>query len=68
MVRDFARRRGLGITEAIRVAVEEASKMEGSDVDDLFRRIGPLLEEVRQLKTSGFEETQAEIDRGWHQR
>lgn len=47
LVREFARRRGLGITAAIRTAVEEASRNERAGVDELLRRIEPILAEVR---------------------
>ncbi|MBN9067247.1 MAG: type II toxin-antitoxin system VapB family antitoxin, partial [Rhizobiales bacterium] len=39
LVREFARRRGLGITEAIRVAVREAGEREECDFEEYKRRI-----------------------------
>jgi antitoxin VapB len=47
LVRDFARRRGVGITAAIRIAVEEASAQETSAGEALARKIEPILKQVR---------------------
>ena len=56
LVRDFARRRGLGITAAIRTAVQEASAHELSAGDALAQKIEPLLKQVRAHRRPGFEE------------
>lgn len=47
MIREFARRRGVGITAAIKLAVQEATANERSSAEDLLRKIEPLVREVR---------------------
>ncbi len=47
LIRDFARRRGVGITAAIKLAVQEASRHERDNVDELLRRIEPIIAEFR---------------------
>jgi antitoxin VapB len=65
LVRDFARRRGLGITEAIRVAVEEASARERHGADAAWERLQPILSEIRSRQVGGFGEAQLFIDDMW---
>ena len=65
LVREFARRRGIGLTEAIRTAVEEASARESEEIEALRRRLEPLISQVRSRRTFGFEESQAAIDDMW---
>ena len=61
-----ARRRGLGITEAIKVAVKEANRSSEVGVADLERRIAPILEKVRALrKTTGPHDDKAFMDEMW---
>lgn len=50
MLRDFARRRGVGITEAIKLAVTDADRAGQKDVEDLRRRIEPILAQVRAAR------------------
>lgn len=47
MVREFARRRGLGITEAVKTAVAQAMADEDRALESVKRRIRPLVDEVR---------------------
>jgi len=66
LVREFARRRGLGITEAIRVAVREAGEREECDFEEYKRRIQPIIEQMRAYrKEGGFEEAMKFIDENW---
>lgn len=65
LVREFARRRGLGITEAIRTAIEEATEREVDDLGSLKRRLEPLVAEVRSRKHGGFKEAQAAVEEMW---
>jgi antitoxin VapB len=66
LVREFARRRGLGITEAIRVAVREAGEREERDFEEYRRRIQPIVEKMRAYrKEGGFEEAMKFIDENW---
>lgn len=50
LVREFARRRGLGLTAAIKTAVREASQREGAEVEDFLARIKPIQERARVRK------------------
>jgi len=50
LVREFARRRGLGITAAIRTAVREASEQEQDGVAAFLSRIQPVLDRARARK------------------
>ena len=67
LVREFAHRRGVGITDAVRVAVEEATRHEVKDIDALRRRIEPILEQVRAAKKRKFspKEDKAFMDEMW---
>lgn len=66
LVREFARRRGLGITAAIKQAIKEASENEAQSVDALSRKIEPILEEIRVRKPRGFGESdKAFMDELW---
>jgi hypothetical protein len=67
LLREFARRRGLGITEAIKVAVKEANKHERESVAALAAKIAPLQEEVRRLTKRRFTEAEkkAILDQMW---
>ena len=53
LVREFARRRGVGLTEAIKVAIQEATAHETSAGEALAQRIEPLLTVIRSLKPAG---------------
>jgi hypothetical protein len=52
LLREFAKRRGLGITAAIKVAVREASQMEDSQFDSFMARIKPVLDRARAHKAA----------------
>jgi len=66
MVRDFARRRGVGITAAIKLAVKEAERGERKGGEALRRRIEPILAQVRAYRGEGaFEEAMRFIDENW---
>ncbi|HVW56485.1 MAG TPA: type II toxin-antitoxin system VapB family antitoxin [Rhizobiaceae bacterium] len=66
MLREFARRRGVGITEAIKLAVKGAEKSDRKSVEELRRRIEPILAQVRPYRTEGsFEEAMKFIDDNW---
>jgi hypothetical protein len=68
MLRDFARRRGVGITEAIKLAVKGAEKGEQKSVEELQRRIEPILEQVRAARNDAKfseEEEKAFMDDMW---
>ena len=67
LVRDFARRRGVGITDAVRVAVEEATRHERQDLEAVNRKIEPILEQIRTARKRKFsaEEDKAFMDDMW---
>jgi antitoxin VapB len=66
LVREFARRRGLGITEAIKVAVREAGDREERNFEEYKRRIEPIVEQMRAYRNEGgFEEAMKYIDQNW---
>lgn len=66
LVREFARRRGLGITEAIKVAVQEASGREERNLEEYRRRVQPIVEKMRPYRQEGgFEEAARFIDENW---
>ena len=51
LVRDFARRRGVGITAAIKLAVQEASDREQIGLELAKQRLEPIWKEIRALKS-----------------
>ena len=68
MLRDFARRRGVGITEAIKVAVRDAEKSEKKSVEDMRRRVEPILAQVRAARNGApfsMEDDKAFMDEMW---
>lgn len=67
LVREFARRRGVGITDAVRVAVQEATQGEEMRLEDFKQRIEPVLAKVRALKVRPYsaEEDKAFMDDMW---
>jgi antitoxin VapB len=67
LVREFARRRGIGITQAIKTAVQEATRHEKLGGQALRQRIEPLIQQVRaNLKEPfSFEEDKAFMDEMW---
>jgi len=56
LVREFARRRGLGITAAIKTAVLEATEREVGAGEALAQRLEPILAKVRAHRRDGFQE------------
>lgn len=67
LVREFARRRGVGITAAIKLAVQEAMRNEGDEYQALAARIEPIRAQIRSRKIRGFDEAEekAFMDEGW---
>jgi antitoxin VapB len=67
LVREFARRRGVGITAAIKLAVEEASSRDERGAEALKRKIEPILKQIREARTGKFsaEEDKAFMDEMW---
>jgi hypothetical protein len=67
MLRDFASRRKLGLTAAIKVAVREADARESTSLEDLQERIAPLIAEVkaRMTKSYDWKEEKAFMDEMW---
>jgi antitoxin VapB len=65
LVRDFARRRGIGVTAAIKLAIEEASSNETRSLEMLRQRIEPLLEQVRAKKMTSVWDDKAFMDEMW---
>jgi antitoxin VapB len=68
MLRDFAQRHGVGITEAIKLAVRGAEKSERKSVEELRRRIEPILAQVRAARNGTVfseEEDKAFMDDMW---
>jgi antitoxin VapB len=68
MLREFARRRGVGITEAIKLAVKGAEKSDRKSVEELRRRIEPILTQVRAARNDAKfseEEDKAFMDDMW---
>lgn len=52
LLRDFARRRGLGLTAAIKAAVRDATRFESSRADDFLKRVKPVIDRSRARKTA----------------
>ncbi len=68
MLRDFARRRGVGITEAIKLAVKGAEQSDRKSVEELRRRIDPIQAQVRAARKGtkfSEEEDKAFMDDMW---
>lgn len=66
LVREFARRRGIGITAAIKTAVLEATMQERSASEALAQRLEPILKQVRAHRKDGFEESDKQfMDEMW---
>jgi antitoxin VapB len=51
LVREFARRRGVGITAAIKLAVSEAAKGDEHRLEACKERIRPLVKEIRDKRS-----------------
>jgi antitoxin VapB len=68
MIREFAKRRGVGITAAIKLAISEAERREKESGRALMRRIEPVLEKVRAARKGRMfaaEEDKAFMDEMW---
>lgn len=68
LVREFARRRGIGITAAIKLAVKEAERGEKQGGEALLRKIEPILHQVRAARKGrefSAEEDKAFMDEMW---
>jgi antitoxin VapB len=69
LVREFARRRGVGITAAIKVAVEDALRRERRDtkegVELLRRRIQPIIDEVKARRVKVLKDDKSFLDEMW---
>jgi antitoxin VapB len=68
MLREFAQRRGVGITEAVKLAVNEAEAGENERLRTLRQKIEPILEQVRAArkgKKFSEEEDKAFMDEMW---
>lgn len=65
LVRDFAKRRGVGITAAIKLAIHEASRNENLTVDMLSAQLEPIWEQLRRRRQAPFEGDKAFMDEGW---
>jgi hypothetical protein len=63
LVREFARRRG--ITAAVKTAVREAAAREAADVDDLARRIRPIIDQIKTRKRADLGSDKAFMDEMW---
>lgn len=66
-IREFAKRRGLGVTEALKVAVREASAAEAISGEEALRRLEPTLKKIRDLQTLRPSEADQKrfMDEGW---
>ncbi|MCV0407839.1 MAG: type II toxin-antitoxin system VapB family antitoxin [Rhizobiaceae bacterium] len=68
MLREFARRRGVGLTAAIKLAIREAEQKEKQGGEALLRKIEPILEQVREARQGrafSAEEDKAFMDEMW---
>ena len=65
LVRDFARRRGIGLTEAIKVAIREANVSEAEGADALLLRLQPAIDKVKAMKVSSLEDDKEFMDDMW---
>lgn len=51
MLRDFAKRRGVGLTAAIKIAVKEASVQERQSFESFQTRLRPIIEDIARMPT-----------------
>ena len=68
MLREFARRRSVGITEAVKLAITEAEASEKERIQALKQKIEPILEQVRAARKGrrfSEEEDKAFMDEMW---
>jgi antitoxin VapB len=71
LVREYAHRRGLGLTEAVHEAVENALKQDGvaekTPGDALLERLQPLFERLDRYPRTGEKADKAFFDDLWGQ-
>ena len=68
LLREFARKRRVGLTQAIKLAVREADEAVERRADDVQRRIEPLVEEVKaamRKNNMSAEDVRRLVDEGW---
>ena len=66
LVRDFAKRRKLGITEAVKVAIQEAERREERNFDEFRRKIEPIIAQFRAYREAkDQEDDKAFMDEMW---
>jgi antitoxin VapB len=65
LVRDFARRRGVGITAAIKLAIEEATEKERIGVEMAKQRLEPIWKEIRAMKPAEPHDHRKFVDEMW---
>ena len=65
LVRDFARRRGVGITEAIKLAIKEASGGERMALEAAKERMEPIWKEIRSMKSALPHDHRKFVDSMW---
>jgi hypothetical protein len=51
LLRDFARRRGVGLTAAIKLAVKEASVLERQSFESFQARLKPIVDQIANMPT-----------------
>jgi len=51
LLRDFARRRGVGLTAAIKLAVKEASVLERQSFESFQARLKPIVDQIGNIPT-----------------
>ena len=69
LVREFARRRGVGITAAIKAAVEESMDRDRhgakENAEMLLQRIQPILDQIQARRTQVQKSEKAFMDEMW---
>ncbi len=65
LVRDFARRHGVGITAAIKLAIEEATEKEQVSVELAKQRLEPIWQQVRAMKSPQPHDHRRFVDEMW---
>jgi len=65
LVRDFARRRGVGITTAIKLAIEEATQSERNSLELVKRRMEPIWADLRAKKSDNGHDHRKFVDELW---
>lgn len=65
LVREFARRRGVGLTAAIKLAILEASDIERETVRSVAMRVKPILDEIRAKRQPVDSDEKSFMDSGW---